>query len=73
MKKYHIILIVLLGMFLMPSTAMACGNSNSKHSCEKEVSSKKTEKNVVVVMTVLKAKMKMDVKVIVVMQIVVVL
>ena len=31
-------------MFLMPSTAMACGNSNSKHSCEKEVSSKKTEK-----------------------------
>lgn len=44
MKKYHIILIVLLGMFLMPSTAMACGNSNSKHSCEKEVSSKKTDK-----------------------------
>ncbi|HLO72715.1 MAG TPA: hypothetical protein VK164_02155 [Flavobacterium sp.] len=44
MKKYHIILIVLLGMFLMPSTAMACGNSNSKHSCEKEVSSTKKEK-----------------------------
>ena len=31
-------------MFLMPSTAMACGNSNSKHSCEKEVSSTKMEK-----------------------------
>jgi hypothetical protein len=44
MKKYHIILIVLVGMFLIPSTAMACGNSNSKHSCEKEVSSNKTEK-----------------------------
>ena len=44
MKKYHIIVIVLLGMFFMPSTAVACGNSNSKHSCEKEVSSTKTEK-----------------------------
>lgn len=31
-------------MFFMPSTAVACGNSNSKHSCEKEVSSTKTEK-----------------------------
>ena len=28
MKKYHIILIVLLGMFLMTSMAMACGNFN---------------------------------------------
>lgn len=44
MKKYHIILIVLLSIFFMPNTAMACGNSNSKHTCEKEVSSMKTEK-----------------------------
>ena len=44
MKKYHIILIVLLGMFIMPSTAIACGKSNSKNSCKKEISSTKSEK-----------------------------
>jgi hypothetical protein len=44
MKKYHIILVVLLGIFFMPNTAIACGSSNSKHTCEKEVSSTNTEK-----------------------------
>ena len=29
MKKYHIILVVLLSIFFMPNTAMACGSSNS--------------------------------------------
>jgi hypothetical protein len=43
MKKYHIILVVILSIFFMPNTAMACGG-NSKHTCEKEVSSTKTEK-----------------------------
>lgn len=28
----------------MPNTAIACGSSNSKHTCEKEVSSTNTEK-----------------------------
>ncbi len=28
----------------MPNVAMACGSSNSKHTCEKEASSTKTEK-----------------------------
>ncbi|MGA9637580.1 hypothetical protein [Flavobacterium sp.] len=41
MKKIHIYIIVLLGVFLMPSTAMACGNSNSsKKGCSMEMTSK---------------------------------
>ena len=44
MKKHHIILIVLLSIFFMPISVMACGSSNSKHTCEKEVSSTKTKK-----------------------------
>ena len=44
MKKYHIILVVFLSIFFMPDTAMACGSSNSKHTCEKEAKSTKTEK-----------------------------
>jgi hypothetical protein len=43
MKKYHIILVVLLSIFFMPNTAMACGG-NANHTCEKEVTSAKTEK-----------------------------
>lgn len=44
MKKYHIILVILLSIFFMPNVVMACGSSNSKHTCEKEVSFTKTEK-----------------------------
>ncbi|MBC5834357.1 hypothetical protein G6N05_07770 [Flavobacterium sp. F372] len=44
MKKYHYILIVLLGFILMPSSVMACGKSSEKHTCKKEISSSKTEK-----------------------------
>ena len=44
MNKYHIILLVLLGMFLMPNTAIACGKSSEKTSCKKEISSNKAEK-----------------------------
>ena len=43
MKKYHIILIVLLGIFFMPDNAIACGSGKDKHSCKKEVSSTKKE------------------------------
>ena len=44
MKKYHFILLVFLGMFLMPSNAMACGKGSDKSSCKKEISSTKSEK-----------------------------
>jgi hypothetical protein len=44
MKKYHYILVLILGLFLMPTTSMACGVSSTKHSCKKEVASSKSEK-----------------------------
>jgi hypothetical protein len=40
MKKIHILLIVLLGVFLMPTSAFACGDHSNKKSCTKEMSSK---------------------------------
>ena len=44
MKKFHILLVVLLGFFLMPNSTLACGNSSEKKSCKKEISSSKTIK-----------------------------
>jgi hypothetical protein len=44
MNKYHIILVVLLGIFLMPGNAYACGSGKEKHACKKEASSAKKEK-----------------------------
>jgi len=44
MKKYHIILVVLLGMLLTPNNAIACGKGSEKSSCKKEMSSHKAEK-----------------------------
>lgn len=44
MKKIHIILILLLGIFLMPTSAIACGVKNSKKSCNKQISCSKSEK-----------------------------
>lgn len=45
MKKFHILLMILFGFLLMPTTTFACGNSceskTEKHSCKKETSSKK--------------------------------
>lgn len=41
MKKFHIILIVMLGFLLTPSISFACGSG--KHSCKKEIS--KNSKN----------------------------
>lgn len=40
MKKFHILLIVVFGFFLMPTVTFACGNNSEKHSCKKETSSK---------------------------------
>lgn len=47
MKKFHLILIFVLGIFLMPSEAFACGKENPKKEkscCSKEKSVTKTEK-----------------------------
>jgi hypothetical protein len=43
MKKIYFVLILLLGVFLVPSEAFACGKISEKKSCNKEMSSK-TEK-----------------------------
>lgn len=40
MKKVHILLIVLLGFFLMPTFTFACENNLSKNNPSKETSSK---------------------------------
>jgi hypothetical protein len=40
MKKIRMLLIVLLGVFLMPTSTFACGDHSGKNSCSKEMSSK---------------------------------
>jgi hypothetical protein len=55
MKKFHIILIVLFGFFMMPNTTFACGNSNSG-SCTMEMSSKTNKKDCCQRTLILKAK-----------------
>ncbi|MFV8360989.1 hypothetical protein [Flavobacterium sp. LS1P3] len=40
MKKFHILLIVVVGLLLMPAVTFACENNSSKHSSSKETSSK---------------------------------
>lgn len=40
MKKYHIFLLTLLGLFLVPNNVMACGKDSVKHSCQKEITTK---------------------------------
>lgn len=44
MKKYHIILFLLLGLFLVPGSVMACDMDNSKSICEKEITTSNTYK-----------------------------
>lgn len=44
MKKYHFILILLLGFLLMPSDVMACGKSSENHSCKNDITSSKSAK-----------------------------
>ncbi len=43
MNKFHILVIVLLGFFLMPTVTFACGGHSEKNSCNKETSAS-TEK-----------------------------
>lgn len=45
MKKFHILLIVVLGFFLIPTGAFACENDSGNHSCKKEISSKTEKKD----------------------------
>lgn len=40
MKKFHILFIVVLGFFLMPTLTFACENNSLKHAISKETSSK---------------------------------
>ena len=45
-KRLHIIIIILtLGFFLSPTLSYACGTKTEKSSCNKEVSSKKENKD----------------------------
>ena len=37
MRKYHIILLLFLGLLLTPGSVMACDMENSKPTCEKEM------------------------------------
>ncbi|MBF4491549.1 hypothetical protein DMB65_10055 [Flavobacterium cheongpyeongense] len=45
MKNFHIIFILLLGFYLMPSHVFACGNKSEKHSSKTEMSSKTEKKD----------------------------
>jgi len=45
MKKYHFILLLLLGIFFMPSNSYACGGCSEKETPKKEISSKKDKDN----------------------------
>ena len=44
MKKYHFILILLLGFLFVPSIAVACSVGSQKSCCKKEISSVTKEK-----------------------------
>lgn len=44
MRKYHIILFLLLGFFLTPGSVMACDMENSKSTCEKKNTTNNTDK-----------------------------
>ena len=43
-KKFYILLLVMLGFFMTPSVAFACGTKAEKSCCKKESSSKKDKK-----------------------------
>ena len=45
MKKYHFILLLVLGLLLVPISATACGKGSDMSCCKKEVSATKKEKN----------------------------
>lgn len=41
MNKFHILVMVILGFLLMPTSTFACGSHSNKNSCNKETSSNK--------------------------------
>lgn len=43
MNKFHILVIVIFGLFLMPTATFACGSHSNKNSCNKETAAN-TEK-----------------------------
>lgn len=45
MKKFHILLIVLLGIFLVPTSTFACESHSVNKSCGMEMSSKTKKKD----------------------------
>lgn len=45
MKRVRIIVLVLLGFLLMPTTTFACGSHSGKNSCNKETSSNSEKMN----------------------------
>lgn len=45
MKKYYFIFFLWLGLFFMPSNALACGNSSERSCCKKEITTTKKEQN----------------------------
>ena len=44
-KKFYILLLVMLGFFMTPSVAFACGTKADKSCCNKESSSEKDKKD----------------------------
>lgn len=44
-KKFYIVLLVMLGLFMTPSVAFACGIKTEKACCKKESSSEKNKKD----------------------------
>lgn len=68
MKKYHFILLVLLGIFLMPGSAIACGKGSEKSSCKKKFHPIRKKKRVVAIVIVQRAKTTKVVKEIAVIQ-----
>ncbi|TAE38867.1 MAG: hypothetical protein EAY66_03280 [Sphingobacteriales bacterium] len=45
MKKFHILIIVLFGYLLLPSSTFACETKSVKACCKKEISAQATKKN----------------------------
>jgi hypothetical protein len=44
-KKFYIVLLLMLGFFMIPSVAFACGIKTEKACCKKESSSEKNKKD----------------------------
>lgn len=45
LKFHYVITLLILGLFFMPTEAVACGTKTAKACCQKEVTSKETKKD----------------------------